>query len=58
MTALGEDFVPLTDWRASAEYRMLTARNLVWRFWLETSGESGVRLDRPLAEGDLREGER
>ena len=50
MAALGEDFAPLTDWRASAEYRTLIARNLVWRFWLETSGESGVRLDRPLVE--------
>ena len=50
MAALEGDFAPLSDWRASAEYRTLIARNLVWRFWLETSGERGVRLDRPLAE--------
>jgi xanthine dehydrogenase small subunit len=32
---LGEDFTPLSDWRASAEYRMLVARNLFRRFWLD-----------------------
>ncbi|MBA3324994.1 MAG: xanthine dehydrogenase small subunit [Rhodobacteraceae bacterium] len=51
MAALGTDFAPLTDWRASAEYRLLVAKNLIWRFWLETSGAAGaLRLDRPLAE--------
>ncbi len=29
---------PLTDWRATAEYRSLTAKNLLTRFFLETSG--------------------
>jgi xanthine dehydrogenase small subunit len=33
--ALSEDFAPLTDWRASKEYRMLSARNLLRRFYLE-----------------------
>jgi len=32
------DFQPLTDWRATAEYRQLTAKNLLMRFFLETSG--------------------
>jgi xanthine dehydrogenase small subunit len=36
---LGQDFSPLTDWRASAEYRLLTAKNLLTRFFLETQGE-------------------
>jgi xanthine dehydrogenase small subunit len=36
MEALGEDFKPLTDMRASAEYRLQAARNLLQRFWLET----------------------
>ena len=36
--ALDADFAPLTDWRASAEYRMRVARNLFRRFWLERSG--------------------
>ena len=34
--ALAEDFAPLTDLRASAEYRLNVARNLVSRFYLET----------------------
>jgi xanthine dehydrogenase small subunit len=49
MEALDADFAPLTDWRASSEYRMLVARNLIWRFWLETSTGAAVRLERPLA---------
>ncbi|TIS60319.1 MAG: xanthine dehydrogenase small subunit [Mesorhizobium sp.] len=39
--AMGEyanDFTPLTDMRASAEYRALAARNLLLRFFVETSG--------------------
>ena len=39
------DYTPLTDWRASAEYRALIARNLLERFWRETSGETAnIRL--------------
>ena len=39
--ALGEDFTPISDWRASAEYRALVARNLLTRFYLDcTSGGS------------------
>jgi xanthine dehydrogenase small subunit len=34
-TALAEDFAPLSDWRASAEYRLLVAGNLWRRFHLE-----------------------
>jgi xanthine dehydrogenase small subunit len=41
-TALATDFQPLTDLRASADYRLRVAQNLVTRFWLET------RLDAPL----------
>jgi xanthine dehydrogenase small subunit len=48
MAALEQDFQPLSDWRASADYRRLVAKNLIWRFWLETAGET-VRLDRALA---------
>lgn len=32
------DYQPLTDWRATAGYRQLTAKNLLTRFYLETSG--------------------
>jgi xanthine dehydrogenase small subunit len=40
--ALASDFSPLTDMRASASYRLRSARNLLRRFWLET------RRDEPL----------
>ena len=34
--ALATDYTPLTDMRASAEYRMKVAQNLLERFYLET----------------------
>ncbi|WP_295528563.1 xanthine dehydrogenase small subunit [uncultured Pseudacidovorax sp.] len=34
--ALAQDFKPLTDLRASADYRLQVAQNLLQRFWLET----------------------
>lgn len=34
-SALPQDFQPLTDWRASSDYRMLSAQNLLRRFYLE-----------------------
>ncbi len=43
--ALVKDFTPLSDWRASADYRMVTAKNLLTRFFLETGGQS-VQLTR------------
>jgi xanthine dehydrogenase small subunit len=36
--ALGRDFAPIDDFRASAAYRQLTAQNLLRRFCLETTG--------------------
>ncbi|MFQ8430016.1 xanthine dehydrogenase small subunit [Amaricoccus sp. W119] len=44
--ALGADFQPLTDWRATSAYRMLAARNLLRRFHLEhdTTITAQVRL--------------
>ena len=36
MDALAADYQPLTDMRASGAYRLKVARNLVWRFHLET----------------------
>ncbi|OOG70271.1 4-hydroxybenzoyl-CoA reductase subunit gamma [Ensifer sp. M14] len=44
-----EDFTPLTDWRASAEYRQLVAKNLLRRFYLETQATGNIRLDRTIA---------
>jgi xanthine dehydrogenase small subunit len=47
MEALATDYTPLTDMRASAAYRVKTARNLLYRFFLET------RPDRPLNAADV-----
>jgi xanthine dehydrogenase small subunit len=47
MDALAADYQPLTDLRASSAYRATVARNLLWRFWLET------RDDAPLALFDV-----
>lgn len=47
MAALAQDYQPLTDMRASSEYRMKAAQNLLRRFWYET------RQDAPLAPAQL-----
>lgn len=46
IAALPQDFTPLSDWRASAAYRLLVAQNLLYRFYLETTGETELRLSR------------
>ncbi|WP_011582150.1 MULTISPECIES: xanthine dehydrogenase small subunit [Chelativorans] len=47
LPAYEQDFTPISDMRASAEYRMMTAKNLLRRLYLETSGASGpVTLQR------------
>jgi xanthine dehydrogenase small subunit len=38
MAALDADFSPISDMRASAAYRSRVCRNLLYRFYLETSG--------------------
>ncbi len=45
MQALQQDYTPMTDMRASADYRMETAANLLYRFFLET------RPEQPLNAG-------
>lgn len=41
------DFSPLTDWRASKQYRALAAKNILERFYIEmTKGRSAAQLDR------------
>ena len=52
MAALEQDFVPITDWRASAGYRLQVAKNLLRRFHIETSDpatETRLVGDRSLA---------
>ena len=39
MSALTEDFMPLSDMRASAAYRMEAAQNMLLRAWLEDQGQ-------------------
>jgi xanthine dehydrogenase small subunit len=48
LPAFAVDFQPLTDMRASKEYRLLAAQNLLRRFHLETTG-AGERLVREVA---------
>ncbi|WP_108397092.1 xanthine dehydrogenase small subunit [Devosia submarina] len=48
IAAFAEDYQPISDMRASAEYRLLTAQNLLKRFYLETVGQ-GQRLKREVA---------
>jgi xanthine dehydrogenase small subunit len=44
MASMTLDYRPLTDWRASKEYRMLAAQNLLQRFFLETTTKEPVQL--------------
>ena len=47
MEKYAEDYAPLTDMRATAEYRALVARNLLLRFYMETtSGGAPVQVSR------------
>lgn len=39
-TALAKDYQPISDMRASADYRLLVAQNLLRRFYLESAGET------------------
>jgi xanthine dehydrogenase small subunit len=48
LAALADDFQPMTDMRASAEYRLLAAQNLLRKFCLEVS--SGTRISVEAAE--------
>jgi len=47
MLALAKDYVPLSDMRASSDYRLEAAKNTLHRFWLET------RPDNPLPKSAL-----
>jgi xanthine dehydrogenase small subunit len=44
MNALAADYQPLTDMRASSAYRLKVARNLLWRFHLETRDDAPLTL--------------
>src|SRR5690606_20177557 len=42
MQALDSDYQPLTDMRASDDYRRKSARNLLYRFYLDSTGPADV----------------
>ncbi len=44
MEAMAQDYQPLTDWRASGDYRMLASQNLLQRFYLETTTNEPVQV--------------
>lgn len=48
MAVFATDYQPISDMRASADYRLLSAQNLLKRFFLETTGQ-GQRLRREVA---------
>jgi xanthine dehydrogenase small subunit len=43
--AWAQDFTPLSDMRASAAYRLTTARNMLCRAWLEDQGHAASVLE-------------
>lgn len=44
MRALDVDYQPMTDMRASDDYRRKSARNLLYRFYLESTGQADARI--------------
>lgn len=45
MQTLRREFSPISDMRASADYRREAAGNLLWRYWLESQGTPALQLD-------------
>ncbi|NHZ35316.1 xanthine dehydrogenase small subunit [Massilia rubra] len=45
MAMLAQDYAPLSDMRASSEYRMKTAQNLLRRYWFETRQHNPLAAD-------------
>jgi xanthine dehydrogenase small subunit len=45
LPALAQDFQPLSDMRASSNYRLQVAGNMLKRFYLEQSGGAAARVD-------------
>lgn len=46
LSAYDGDFQPISDMRASADYRMMAAKNLLRRYFLESTGAGAVDLSR------------
>lgn len=48
-----DDFAPLTDWRASSQYRMTVSQNLFRRFWAEHGPERGPEHGAVREQGEM-----
>lgn len=44
MPLVDNDFHPISDTRGSAEFRMIAARNLLLKFWVDTTGKDDAQL--------------
>lgn len=53
VAVMAQDYQPLTDWRASSEYRMLAAQNLLQRFYLESTTTEPVQVDPHVAAAQV-----
>ncbi len=53
MAALARDYQPLTDMRASADYRMKVAQNLLYRAWLETRPNAPLAAAQTIVWNDM-----
>jgi len=57
MEILRAEFAPISDMRASAEYRRLVLGNLLQRFWLESQGHACASLEQldlqPIAAREI-----
>ncbi len=45
MEMLAQDYTPMSDMRASADNRLISAKNLLYRFYLETRHQNPMTLD-------------
>lgn len=50
MKAMEQDYTPLSDMRASADYRLAAAKNLLMKAFIETTGDAQTRV---LARGEV-----
>lgn len=50
MAAMEQDYTPLTDMRASADYRLMSAKNLLMKAFIETTSSAQTRV---LARGGV-----
>ena len=46
MDTLRAEFSPISDMRASGDYRRQVLGNLLWRFWLESHGQIATDIHR------------